>query len=51
MMVNYLYELDDIEANHEAFFARGEVAASSSVKRLAPKTRAVATATESAPAK
>ena len=35
MMVNYLYELSEIEANHEAFFGKGEVAASSSVQRLA----------------
>ncbi|GLK67054.1 malonyl-CoA decarboxylase [Hansschlegelia plantiphila] len=41
MMVNYLYELDEIEANHEAFFARGEVVASSSVRRLAPRGRPV----------
>ena len=40
MMVNYLYELDDIETNHEAFFDRGEVAASSSVRRLARRARA-----------
>src|SRR5690606_42151214 len=25
LMVNYLYKLDDIEANHEAFAGRGEV--------------------------
>lgn len=34
LMVNYLYKLDDIEANHEAFAARGEVAAAPSLKRL-----------------
>ncbi|MFC7054147.1 malonyl-CoA decarboxylase [Hansschlegelia quercus] len=51
MMVNYLYELDEIEANHEAFFARGEVAASSSVRRLAPKSRSLASAREVTPAK
>jgi malonyl-CoA decarboxylase len=39
MMVNYLYELGEIEANHEAFAARGEVAASSSVKRLARRAK------------
>jgi malonyl-CoA decarboxylase len=33
-MVNYLYKLDDIEANHEAFVERAEVAAAPSVKRL-----------------
>lgn len=39
MMVNYLYKLDDIETNHEAFATRGEVAASSAVRRLAPAGR------------
>ena len=39
MMVNYLYELTEIEANHEAFLARGEVVASTSVKRLAGRPK------------
>jgi malonyl-CoA decarboxylase len=39
MMVNYLYELDDIEANHERFVASGEVVASASVKRLARRAK------------
>ena len=34
-MVNYLYDLDRIEENHEAFFTRGEVVASSAIRRLA----------------
>ena len=34
VMVNYRYELDDIEANHEAFASRNTVVASSSVKKL-----------------
>ena len=34
MMVNYLYELDDIEDNHEAFAVRHEVALSASMKSL-----------------
>ena len=34
LMVNYLYDLDAIEANHEAFANDGVVAASSNVKRL-----------------
>jgi malonyl-CoA decarboxylase len=34
-MVNYLYELDDIEKNHEAFANQGAVAASSAVRKLA----------------
>ena len=35
LMVNYLYKLDDIEKNHEAFANTGIVAASSAVARLA----------------
>ena len=35
-MVNYLYDLDHIEENHEAFANRGEIAASSAVRKLAP---------------
>src|SRR3954469_22297870 len=34
LMVNYLYDLGHIEKNHEAFAERGEVAASSSVRKL-----------------
>ncbi|WP_291868690.1 malonyl-CoA decarboxylase [Bradyrhizobium sp.] len=33
-MVNYLYRLDDIEKNHEAYANNGEVIASSAVKKL-----------------
>ncbi len=32
VMVNYLYDLDDIEKNHEAFVNKGRVAAASSVR-------------------
>jgi malonyl-CoA decarboxylase len=39
LMVNYLYKLDDIEANHEAFADRGEVVTSSAVRRLVPVAR------------
>ncbi|MBB2750713.1 UNVERIFIED_ORG: malonyl-CoA decarboxylase [Rhizobium aethiopicum] len=35
LMVNYLYKLDDIVANHEALAQRGEVIASPAVKNLA----------------
>jgi malonyl-CoA decarboxylase len=35
LMVNYLYELDDIEANIEAFEAEGTIPANGRVKRLA----------------
>jgi len=34
IMVNYLYRLDDIEKNHEAYANDGEVVASNAVKRL-----------------
>ena len=34
IMVNYLYRLDDIEKNHEAYANRDEIAASSAVKKL-----------------
>ena len=34
-MVNYLYDLDAIEKNHEAFAERGEVIAASGLKKLA----------------
>ncbi len=33
-MVNYLYDLDQIERNHEAFANSGEVVASGPVRRL-----------------
>ena len=34
MMVNYLYDLDDIEANHEAYTTHGQIAASPAVLAL-----------------
>lgn len=34
MMVNYLYKLENIESNHEAFIERGEVVSAPAVKRL-----------------
>jgi malonyl-CoA decarboxylase len=34
IMVNYLYRLDDIEKNHEAYVNQGEIAASSAVRKL-----------------
>jgi len=36
LMVNYLYDLDHIEANHEAYANRGEIAVSPAVRRLSP---------------
>ncbi|MFO1117402.1 MAG: malonyl-CoA decarboxylase [Beijerinckiaceae bacterium] len=41
VMVNYLYDLDDIEKNHEAFVNQNEVAASGAVKRLIKGERAI----------
>jgi malonyl-CoA decarboxylase len=38
IMVNYLYRLDHIEANHEAYRGEGMVAASSAVRNLARGT-------------
>ncbi len=37
MMVNYLYKLDDIEENHEAFAREGKVVMTDAVKRLLRK--------------
>ncbi|TAM87272.1 malonyl-CoA decarboxylase [bacterium] len=34
MMVNYLYRLDQIDENHQAYAERGEIAASNAVRRL-----------------
>ncbi|KQK30433.1 hypothetical protein ARD30_13485 [Bosea thiooxidans] len=34
VMVNYRYDLDDIETNHEAFATRNTVVASASVRKL-----------------
>jgi malonyl-CoA decarboxylase len=34
IMVNYLYRLEDIEKNHEAYANDGTVAASSAVRKL-----------------
>jgi malonyl-CoA decarboxylase len=35
IMVNYVYRPKDIEKNHEAYFAKGEVISSNDVKKLA----------------
>lgn len=47
LMVNYLYALDRIEANHEAFAEKGQVATSSAVRKMLP-VRALAEASASA---
>ncbi len=39
IMVNYLYDLDRIEENHEAYVAEGRVAASRRVRGLAGSAR------------
>jgi malonyl-CoA decarboxylase len=36
LMVNYLYDIEDIEENHEAYAQQRAIVASSAVKRLAP---------------
>ncbi|MEW6766569.1 MAG: malonyl-CoA decarboxylase [Pseudomonadota bacterium] len=36
LMVNYLYALGDIESNHEAFAEKGQIAASSTVRKALP---------------
>ncbi|MBV9076431.1 MAG: malonyl-CoA decarboxylase [Methylobacteriaceae bacterium] len=40
LMVNYCYDLDEIERNHEAYAEKGEVIASSAIRRLARPDRA-----------
>ena len=37
MMVNYVYRLEDVERNHERYFADGSVVASRAVEKLAGK--------------
>ena len=49
-MVNYLYDLDSIERNHEAYAERGEVALSGEVRRLAKPARVVAGSSPAEPA-
>jgi malonyl-CoA decarboxylase len=41
LMVNYLYDLERIEQNHEAYANRGEIAASPAIRKLAPSPAAV----------
>jgi malonyl-CoA decarboxylase len=43
LMVNYLYDLGDIEKNHEAYAENRTIIASSAVKKLARPSRALAT--------
>ncbi len=42
LMVNYLYDLDHIEENHEAYANKGEVVASTPIRRLARPRSAAA---------
>ena len=48
LMVNYLYELDAIEENHEAFADRGEIITSSEVRQLLKRKGASRNAPEAA---
>jgi malonyl-CoA decarboxylase len=47
-MVNYLYELDEIEANHEAFADRGEIITSGDVRQLLKRKGSLRPASEAA---
>ena len=38
MMVNYLYKLDEIDANHEGYVGEGNIAVSTNVRNLSRKT-------------
>ncbi len=40
-MVNYLYDLGDIERNHEAYAENRTIMAASSIKKLARPSRAL----------
>lgn len=44
IMVNYLYELKDIERNHEEYFERGTIAAAPAVRKLLKQANHVAAA-------
>ena len=44
MMVNYVYRLDDVERNHERYFAEHAVVASRAVAKLARKSPLAAAA-------
>ena len=48
LMVNYLYELDEIEANHEAFADRGEIITSGDVRQLLKRKGGLRAASETA---
>jgi malonyl-CoA decarboxylase len=50
VMVNYLYDLNEIERNHEAFANQGVVAASSAAKKMLPSARAPPVAPPEPPA-
>ena len=50
VMVNYLYDLDSIELNHEAYAEKGEIAASSAVRKLLKSEPAVRATVATTPA-
>ncbi|MGL5168805.1 MAG: malonyl-CoA decarboxylase [Afipia sp.] len=43
LMVNYLYALDKIEANHEAYAEKGQIASSSAIRKMLPVRAAAET--------
>jgi malonyl-CoA decarboxylase len=51
LMVNYCYALADIEANHESFANRGEVVATSTIRKLARGVSAARTSLAALPAR
>jgi malonyl-CoA decarboxylase len=50
MMVNYVYRLEDVERNHERYFAEHAVVASRAVEKLARKSPLPVPAADGAPA-
>jgi len=38
MMMNYVYKLDEIDTNHEAYKGEGTIAVSASIRNLSRKT-------------
>ncbi len=51
LMVNYLYDLDQIEQNHEAYANRGEIAAAPAIRKLVVAASKTEAAKKKAPEK
>jgi malonyl-CoA decarboxylase len=51
VMVNYLYDLDSVELNHEAYAEKGEIAASAAVRKLLKSEPAARAAVAATPAR